>query len=135
MRAKLANKMRMHEEVAKPNPFELKFTRTKHQVLGKTSSKVVGAPIKAREKSQKTRSEKLLRELDKGGKRNALKDRRLKENDSRYAEVQKQKYAGGERSVTTDDTDTLTHFGRSIAELERLDDKPREVYVVCVSVS
>ncbi|CAB4056288.1 NOP14 [Lepeophtheirus salmonis] len=93
---------------APSNPFELRFTKEKFKVLGRKPTHPVGKPGVSRAKSIDKRNATLLQEYKRRNKQNAI--------------------SNGKQSKFNlgDDEEILTHFGQSLAEVERFEDPRSE---------
>uniref|UniRef100_A0A0K2TJ27 Nucleolar protein 14 n=1 Tax=Lepeophtheirus salmonis TaxID=72036 RepID=A0A0K2TJ27_LEPSM len=121
---------------APSNPFELRFTKEKFKVLGRKPTHPVGKPGVSRAKSIDKRNATLLQEYKRRNKQNAIVDKRIGENDGTMGEEEKmlKRFAmermksNGKQSKFNlgDDEEILTHFGQSLAEVERFEDPRSE---------
>ncbi|KAJ3397754.1 nucleolar complex protein 14 [Lobulomyces angularis] len=116
------------------NPFELKFTNKKHDVLNRKVKGARGNPGVTRKKSLDSRKTNLLRDLQEKSKDNTFIDRRFGENDptmsledkmmARF--VQEKKNRSGKGSLFNleddDDNEGLTHFGQSLSNMDEMDE-------------
>ncbi|KCV70044.1 hypothetical protein H696_03508 [Fonticula alba] len=128
--------------VAAPeNPFERKVTKTKFEVLGRRRPGETGRPTVARSRSEQTRKETLLVEYKSRNHKSGFKDRRFGETDANMTEEdrmlerfakERQRLSSRKSSnfnLNDDDDDddgadalTITHGGRSLADLDNFDD-------------
>lgn len=113
------------------NPFELKINRQKHAILGRKEKHSKGVPGVARSKAVTKRKSTLLLEFQRRNKSNKFIDKRIGEYDSnltpddkmlaRFAIERKSHHEKGSIFNLNDDEE-LTHFGQSLAEIEKFDD-------------
>ncbi|KAI9142636.1 nucleolar protein 14 [Paraphysoderma sedebokerense] len=116
------------------NPFEVKVTKQKHEVMGRKVKGAVGQPGIARQKSMEARAKTLVSELERRNKAGQFNDRRIGENNPHMSIEDKmlQRWTK-ERQKTTkgsvfnlDDSDNeyggLTHMGKSIDDIDKFDD-------------
>ncbi|XP_071947944.1 nucleolar protein 14-like [Antedon mediterranea] len=116
----------------KINPFEIRINRQKHNILGRKSKHDKGFPGISRSKANKKRKETLLKEYLNRKKSNLFVDKRLGENDpsmsvedkmmQRFA-FEKQKSHEKSAAYNLNEEEDLTHYGQSIADIEKFDDK------------
>ncbi|CAH1782802.1 unnamed protein product [Owenia fusiformis] len=116
----------------KLNPFEVKFNKQKHNVLGKKMlKKDVGLPGVSKSKANKKRQETLLQEYKKRGKANLFVDRRLGETDpnltiedkmlQRYAAEKQKSHDRSTSRYSLNSGEELTHYGQSLSQLEKFE--------------
>ncbi|KAF8359906.1 nol-14, partial [Pristionchus pacificus] len=117
----------------KVNPFDLKFTKSKHNVLGKNKNQAVGAPMKSRKRALDSREKTLALEYKSMNKSNKLMDKRLGEKDRTLTEEEKAAKRFTEERLSSmkkkdifnlnDDAEeeTLTHGGRALTAIEKFD--------------
>lgn len=117
--------------VKKVNPFELKFNRNKHKVLGKgTKNVAVGAPTLSKKKAFDNRIKSLAVELKQIGKSNKVVDRRLGEHDIRMtqedrlikrftAERLKAFKTNEFQLAEPEDDEELTHKGSALTSIQK----------------
>uniref|UniRef100_A0A8C9T7I3 NOP14 nucleolar protein homolog (yeast) n=1 Tax=Scleropages formosus TaxID=113540 RepID=A0A8C9T7I3_SCLFO len=115
----------------KNNPFEVKINRKKFDVLGQKTKHDVGLPGVSRSKAIKKRKETLLKEYKLKDKSNKFVDRRIGEYDSqmdpedkilkRFA-LERQRTQGKRSIYNLNEDEELTHFGQSLADIEKLND-------------
>uniref|UniRef100_A0A8C9WAP1 NOP14 nucleolar protein homolog (yeast) n=1 Tax=Scleropages formosus TaxID=113540 RepID=A0A8C9WAP1_SCLFO len=113
------------------NPFEVKINRKKFDVLGQKTKHDVGLPGVSRSKAIKKRKETLLKEYKLKDKSNKFVDRRIGEYDSqmdpedkilkRFA-LERQRTQGKRSIYNLNEDEELTHFGQSLADIEKLND-------------
>lgn len=136
--------------VKKSNPFEIRFTKDKHAVIGRKTKNEAGKPGIARAKAiQKVeilpiilvgnqvyiisfqRKDTLLQEYKRKNKSNMFIDRRIGEKDANLSAEDKmiarftaERLKTQKRNIFSldDDDDTLTHFGKSLSEIDRFED-------------
>ncbi|GMR42516.1 hypothetical protein PMAYCL1PPCAC_12711, partial [Pristionchus mayeri] len=117
----------------KVNPFDLKFTKSKHNVLGKNKSHAVGAPMQSRKRALDSREKTLALEYKSLNKSNKLMDKRVGEKDRTLTEEEKAAKRFTEERMSSlkkkdifnlnDDVEeeTLTHGGRALTAIEKFD--------------
>ncbi|NWU13757.1 NOP14 protein, partial [Cephalopterus ornatus] len=113
------------------NPFEVKVNRQKFDILGRKTKNDVGLPGVSRSKAIKKRTHTLLKEYKEREKSNVFKDKRFGEYNTnitpeekmirRFALERQQNY--GKKSIyNLNEDEELTHYGQSLAEIEKLND-------------
>ncbi|NXB69484.1 NOP14 protein, partial [Donacobius atricapilla] len=113
------------------NPFEVKVNRQKFDILGRKTKNDVGLPGVSRSKAIKKRNQTLLKEYKERDKTNVFKDKRFGEYNTkitpeekmirRFALERQQNY--GKKSIyNLNEDEELTHYGQSLAEIEKLND-------------
>ncbi|XP_009070648.1 PREDICTED: nucleolar protein 14 [Acanthisitta chloris] len=115
----------------KSNPFEVKVNRQKFNILGRKTKNDVGLPGVSRSKAIKKRTQTLLKEYKEREKSNVFKDKRFAEYDTkitpeekmirRFALERQQNY-GKNNIYNLNEDEELTHYGQSLAEIEKLND-------------
>ena len=136
------NRLKMSKK--KENPFEKRFEmREKHQILNRKSSSknqkngIVGNPGESRAKAIEKRKKTLLQEYKLKDKKNVFLDKRIGENDpqmnyeekmaARFAkEMTSKKVKKNVFNLNDDDDETLTHFGKNLADIENMTVDPRD---------
>ncbi|NXX85778.1 NOP14 protein, partial [Urocolius indicus] len=113
------------------NPFEVKVNRQKFNVLGRKTKNDVGLPGVSRSKAVKKRTQTLLKEYKEREKTNVFKDKRFGEYNTkispeekmmrRFALERQQNY-GKKNIYNLNEDEELTHYGQSLAEIEKLND-------------
>ncbi|NXC29146.1 NOP14 protein, partial [Campylorhamphus procurvoides] len=113
------------------NPFEVKVNRQKFDVLGRKTKNDVGLPGVSRSKAIKKRTHTLLKEYKEREKTNVFKDKRFGEYNTkitpeekmirRFALERQQNY-GKKNIYNLNEDEELTHYGQSLAEIEKLND-------------
>ncbi|KFO78931.1 Nucleolar protein 14, partial [Cuculus canorus] len=113
------------------NPFEVKVNRQKFNILGRKTKNDVGLPGVSRSKAIRKRTQTLLKEYKERGKTNVFKDKRFGEYDTkispeekmirRFALERQQNY-GKKNIYNLNEDEELTHYGQSLAEIEKLND-------------
>ena len=116
----------------KLNPFEVRFVKEKHTVVNRKTKTDVGKPGIARAKAIQKRKDTLLQEYKRKDKTNIFVDRRIGEKDAvlsaedkmiaRFAAERINQGKKNSSIFNLGEEETLTHFGKSIAEIERFDD-------------
>lgn len=116
----------------KPNPFELRYTKQKHDVLGRKVKGVVGKPGVSRSRATQIRNDVLLEEWKKGSRTTKFIDKRIGERNSDMSAedkllerfvLEKQRSFAREskasRKAASDLNDSqiqLTHYGQSLSD-------------------
>ncbi|NWV96408.1 NOP14 protein, partial [Machaerirhynchus nigripectus] len=113
------------------NPFEVKVNRQKFDILGRKTKNDVGLPGVSRSKAIKKRNQTLLKEYKEREKTNVFKDKRFGEYNTkitpeekmirRFALERQQNY-GKKNMYNLNEDEELTHYGQSLAEIEKLND-------------
>ncbi|NXH48012.1 NOP14 protein, partial [Dicaeum eximium] len=113
------------------NPFEVKVNRQKFDILGRKTKNDVGLPGVSRSKAIKKRNQTLLKEYKEREKTNVFKDKRFGEYNTkitpeekmirRFALERQQNY-GKKNIYSLNEDEELTHYGQSLAEIEKLND-------------
>ncbi|NWX26855.1 NOP14 protein, partial [Notiomystis cincta] len=113
------------------NPFEVKVNRQKFDILGRKTKNDVGLPGVSRSKAIKKRNQTLLKEYKEREKTNVFRDKRLGEYNPkitpeekmirRFALERQQNY-GKKNIYNLNEDEELTHYGQSLAEIEKLND-------------
>ncbi|XP_053333733.1 nucleolar protein 14 [Clarias gariepinus] len=115
----------------KTNPFEVKINKKKFDVLGRKSKHDVGLPGVSRSKAHNKRKQTLLKEFRMKHKANSFIDRRFGEYDSKMAPedkilqrfaMERQRVQGKKDMFNLNDEEQLTHYGQSLAEMEKFTD-------------
>ncbi|XP_063780458.1 nucleolar protein 14 [Pseudophryne corroboree] len=113
------------------NPFEVKVNKQKFTVLGRKVKHNVGLPGVSRSKSLKKRKDTLLKEYQQRGKTSVFHDKRFGEYDTKLTPEEKmmkrfalerQRNVGKKAVYNLNEEEELTHYGQSLAALERLND-------------
>ncbi|NXP48556.1 NOP14 protein, partial [Heliornis fulica] len=112
------------------NPFEVKVNRQKFDILGRKTKNDVGLPGVSRSKAIKKRTQTLLKEYKERDKANVFKDKRFGEYNTKISPEEKmirrftlerqQNY--GKNIYNLNEDEELTHYGQSLAEIEKLND-------------
>ncbi|CAI2308120.1 unnamed protein product [Caenorhabditis sp. 36 PRJEB53466] len=120
----------------KINPFELKFNKSKHDILGRKKGAQVGAPTSSRKRAHEQREKTLGVEYDRKNKISKIVDKRLGEKDGkteeekgamRFTEERVKNYKRASKFNLTDDIgdieeeDILTHKGKALSDIEKYD--------------
>ncbi|XP_051474657.1 nucleolar protein 14 isoform X2 [Apus apus] len=113
------------------NPFEVKVNRQKFNILGRKTKNDVGLPGVSRSKAIRKRTQTLLKEYKEREKANVFKDKRFGEYNTkispeekmirRFALERQQSY-GKKNIYNLNEDEELTHYGQSLAEIEKLND-------------
>ncbi|KAL6728106.1 hypothetical protein Aduo_009912 [Ancylostoma duodenale] len=124
------------KSVPKVNPFELKFNRLKHDVLGKKKGAVgVGHPGLSRKRAYEQREKTIGVEHDRIGKVNKIIDKRIGEKNQsitseekaslRFTAERVKHLKKGSKFNLTDDNDDyqdmLTHGGKALTTIQKYD--------------
>ncbi|NXW48279.1 NOP14 protein, partial [Nyctiprogne leucopyga] len=113
------------------NPFEVKVNRQKFNILGRKTKNDVGLPGVSRSKAIKKRTQTLLKEYKEREKTNVFKDKRFGEYNSKISPEEKmirrftlerQQNYGKKNIYNLNEDEELTHYGQSLAEIEKLND-------------
>ncbi|XP_008946378.1 PREDICTED: nucleolar protein 14 [Merops nubicus] len=117
--------------VVKSNPFEVKVNRQKFNILGRKTKNDVGLPGVSRSKAIKKRTQTLLKEYKEREKTNVFKDKRFGEYNTKISPEEKmirrftlerQQNYGKKNIYNLNEDEELTHYGQSLAEIEKLND-------------
>lgn len=117
--------------VVKSNPFEVKVNRQKFVILGRKTKNDVGLPGVSRSKAIKKRNQTLLKEYKEREKTNVFKDKRIGEYSTKISPEEKmirrftlerQQNYGKKNIYNLNEDEELTHYGQSLAEIEKLND-------------
>ncbi|KAJ3293561.1 nucleolar complex protein 14 [Borealophlyctis nickersoniae] len=112
------------------NPFELKFSRPKHDVLNRKVKGVQGRPGLTKKKGEDARKKTLLVEMQRKNKEASFVDKRFGENDPTMSVEDKmlerfmrERSKRSDRGATFNlEEEELTHFGRSLAGEDAFND-------------
>ncbi|KAF1771394.1 hypothetical protein GCK72_003220 [Caenorhabditis remanei] len=120
----------------KINPFELKFNKSKHDILGRKKGAQVGAPTASRKRAHEQREKTLGVEYDRKNKISKIVDKRLGERDDkteeekgamRFTEERVKNYKRSAKFNLADEMgdgdeeEVLTHKGKSLSDIEKYD--------------
>eukprot|EP00062_Callorhinchus_milii_P019462 gi/632974040/ref/XP_007903452.1/ PREDICTED: nucleolar protein 14 [Callorhinchus milii] len=117
----------------KTNPFELKINKQKFQILGRKTKHDRGLPGVSRSKSIKKRTETLLKEYREKDKANTFIDKRFGEYDTKLTpeekmmkrfSLERQRLHTKKNVYNLNEDEELTHYGQSLADIEKLNDMP-----------
>ncbi|XP_025968534.1 nucleolar protein 14 isoform X2 [Dromaius novaehollandiae] len=123
--------MKSPMDVVRSNPFEVKVNKQKFNILGRKTKNDVGLPGVSRSKAIKKRTQTLLKEYKEREKSNVFKDKRFGEYDSKISPEEKmmkrftlerQQNFGKKNIYNLNEDEELTHYGQSLAEIEKLND-------------
>ncbi|KAK6102119.1 Nop14-like family protein [Brugia pahangi] len=114
------------------NPFELKYNRAKHKILGtKAISAPCGAPGLSKKKAFENRTKTLAVEWKERGKRNKIIDQRIGEGNSmmnaeeciskRFTTERLKIFKATNSELVNNGEEALTHRGRELTEVEKYD--------------
>lgn len=119
------------------NPFLMKFTKQKHDILGRKTKGVLGNPSATRKRGELNRERTLAVELKSKSRTSVLVDRRFGENDltmttedKMLMRLMKEKTVGHERSSANfnlQDETELTHMGQSLSNIDAFDEAGLEL--------
>ncbi|NWJ09414.1 NOP14 protein, partial [Crypturellus undulatus] len=113
------------------NPFEVKVNKQKFNILGRKTKNDVGLPGVSRSKAIKKRTQTLLKEYKEKEKSNVFKDKRFGEYNTKLSPEEKmikrftlerQQNFGKNNIYNLNEDEELTHYGQSLAEIEKLND-------------
>ncbi|XP_069600842.1 nucleolar protein 14 [Ranitomeya imitator] len=113
------------------NPFEVKINKQKFSVLGRKTKHDVGLPGVSKSKALQKRKDTLLKEYQRRGKTNMFSDKRFGEYDTKLTPEEKmvkrfalerKKHATKKTVYNLNEEEELTHFGQSLAALEKMND-------------
>ncbi|NWI13789.1 NOP14 protein, partial [Crypturellus soui] len=113
------------------NPFEVKVNKQKFNILGRKTKNDVGLPGVSRSKAIKKRTQTLLKEYKEKEKTNVFKDKRFGEYNTKLSPEEKmikrftlerQQNFGKNNIYNLNEDEELTHYGQSLAEIEKLND-------------
>ncbi|PIO73250.1 hypothetical protein TELCIR_04786 [Teladorsagia circumcincta] len=135
-RQKPATNKKKSKGAPKVNPFELKFNRSKYDMLGKKKGAAgVGHPGLSRKRAYEQREKSLGVEYDRIGKVNKIVDKRIGEKNKnitseekaslRFAAERAKHLKKGSKFNLTDDNEEneelLTHGGRALTDIQKYD--------------
>jgi len=131
------NKKGMSEKIAskskgtdKLNPFNVRFVKSKQNILGRKFKTDVGKPGQARAKAIKKRKDTLLQEFNLKNKSNLFLDKRIGERDSNLSAEEKMiarftaervKGAGKNSIFNLGDDINLTHGGEELSKIDKFE--------------
>ncbi|KAG0235791.1 nucleolar complex protein 14 [Actinomortierella wolfii] len=113
------------------NPFEIKVTKQKYDVLGRKTKGVQGKPTLSKQIGEENRRKTLLQELQKKKKAGGVVDRRFGEDNPNLTPEEKmlerftrekQSRAKGGAMFNLEEESDLTHYGQSLAGLDDFDE-------------
>ncbi|KAJ3275006.1 nucleolar complex protein 14 [Terramyces sp. JEL0728] len=114
------------------NPFEQRFAKEKHQVVGRNMKGLNGRPGQVRARNQQIRQNTLSLEMKNKNRENVLVDRRFGEKDSgmsaedkmleRFMKEKTKKMKAGASFNLEEDEEILTHMGQSLDNITSFDD-------------
>ncbi|KAM6428917.1 nucleolar protein 14 [Rhynochetos jubatus] len=117
--------------MVRSNPFEVKINRQKFNILGRKTKNDVGLPGVSRSKAIRKRTQTLLKEYKEREKTNVFKDKRFGEYNTKISPEEKmirrftlerQQNYGKKNIYNLNEDEELTHYGQSLAEIEKLND-------------
>ncbi|KAF9954201.1 nucleolar complex protein 14 [Mortierella alpina] len=113
------------------NPFEMKVTRQKYDILGRKTKGIEGKPTLSKQVGEENRRKTLLQELQKKNKAGGVIDKRFGEDDpnmtpedkmlERFTKEKQSRAKGGAMFNLEEESD-LTHYGQSLAGLDDFDE-------------
>eukprot|EP00842_Homolaphlyctis_polyrhiza_P004176 jgi/Hompol1/475/HPOL_004516-RA len=124
----------MAEATRTSNPFEMKFAKPKHDVMGRRIKGVTGRPGQTKKRSEEIRKQTLLVEMKNKHRETSMLDRRIGEHDpnmsledkmlERYMREKssQKRSAGGSIFNLEEDDQELTHMGKSLSSFDAFDD-------------
>ncbi|EJD01350.1 Nop14-like protein [Fomitiporia mediterranea MF3/22] len=114
----------------KLNPFDVKVTKLKHDVVGRKLKGVTGRPQESKQTGIEQRKKTLLKEYEKRNHAGGIIDRRFGENDptmtpeermlERFTKERQRASRGVDFNL--EDEDDLTHYGQSLSRLDDFED-------------
>ncbi|KAJ3321471.1 nucleolar complex protein 14 [Boothiomyces sp. JEL0866] len=114
------------------NPFEQRFAKEKHQVVGRNMKGITGRPGQVRARNQQIRQNTLALEIKNKNRENVLVDRRFGERDpgmstedkmlERFMKEKTKKMKAGTSFNLEDDEEVLTHMGQSLDNITSFDE-------------
>ncbi|KAF9083917.1 nucleolar complex protein 14 [Mortierella sp. AD031] len=113
------------------NPFEMKVTRQKYDILGRKTKGVDGKPTLSKQVGEDNRRKTLLQELQKKNKAGGVIDKRFGEDNPNMTPEEKmlerftrekQSRAKGGAMFNLEEESDLTHYGQSLAGLDDFDE-------------
>uniref|UniRef100_A0A915Q771 VWFA domain-containing protein n=1 Tax=Setaria digitata TaxID=48799 RepID=A0A915Q771_9BILA len=129
-------KMKRAAKAADPpvklNPFELKYNRAKHRILGtRNSLEACGAPGLSKKKAFENRAKTLAVEWKERRKRNKIVDQRIGEGNAmlddeerisrRFTAERLKSFKINDSELKSAEDEKLTHRGRELTEVEKYD--------------
>ncbi|KAF5363593.1 hypothetical protein D9756_000300 [Leucocoprinus leucothites] len=120
---------RLEEIHRRLNPFDVKVTKTKHDVGGRKIKGIIGKPAHSKQAGIERRKKTLLKEWEERNRSGGIVDRRFGENDPTMSlEERMLERFTRERQRTSkgvafnlEDEDELTHYGQSLSKLDDFD--------------
>ncbi|KAG2186157.1 hypothetical protein INT43_002595 [Umbelopsis isabellina] len=119
------------------NPFEMKVTNTKFEILGRKVKGAVGKPALTKQVGEDNRKKTLLNEMKNKGKVGGIVDKRFGESDSnltpeekmleRFTKEQQKQTRSTSLFNLDDDEENLTHYGQSLANIDDFDEADLEL--------
>lgn len=113
------------------NPFEMKVTKQKYDILGRKTKGVDGKPTLSKQVGEENRRKTLLQELQKKNKAGGVIDKRFGEDNPNMTPEEKmlerftrekQSRAKGGAIFNLEEESDLTHYGQSLAGLDDFDE-------------
>ncbi|KAJ3568764.1 hypothetical protein NP233_g5503 [Leucocoprinus birnbaumii] len=120
---------RLEEIHRRLNPFDVKITKTKHDVGGRKVKGMTGKPAQSKQAGIEQRKKTLLKEWEERNRSGGIVDRRFGENDptmsleERMLErfTRERQRASKGVAFNLEDEDELTHYGQSLSKLDDFD--------------
>ncbi|KXN89479.1 putative nucleolar complex protein 14 [Leucoagaricus sp. SymC.cos] len=120
---------RLEEVHHRLNPFDVKVTKTKHDVGGRKIKGVTGRPAQSKQVGMEQRKKTLLKEWEERNRVGRIVDRRFGENnptmslEERMLErfTRERQRASKGVAFNLEDEDELTHYGQSLSKLDDFD--------------
>jgi len=119
------------------NPFEMKVTNAKFEVLGRKVKGAVGKPALTKQVGEDNRKKTLLKELKNKGKTGGIVDKRFGEDNPNLTPEEKmqERFTKEKQKQTRstslfnleDDEENLTHYGQSLANIDDFDEADLEL--------
>ncbi|KAI9289340.1 nucleolar protein 14 [Umbelopsis sp. AD052] len=119
------------------NPFEMKVTNTKFEVLGRKVKGAVGKPALTKQVGEDNRKKTLLKEMKNKGKAGGIMDKRFGEENPNLTPEEKmlERFTKEKQKQTRstslfnldDDEENLTHYGQSLANMDDFDEADLEL--------
>ncbi|KAJ2963022.1 hypothetical protein NQZ79_g2018 [Umbelopsis isabellina] len=119
------------------NPFEMKVTNTKFDILGRKVKGAVGKPALTKQVGEDNRKKTLLNEMKNKGKVGGIVDKRFGESNSnltpeekmleRFTKEQQKQTRSTSLFNLDDDEENLTHYGQSLANIDDFDEADLEL--------
>ncbi|KAJ1340508.1 hypothetical protein BSLG_004894 [Batrachochytrium salamandrivorans] len=122
----------MATTIKEGNPFEMKFAKQKHDIIGRKVKGSIGRPGQTKKKSEDIRQKTLLVEMKNRNRESALIDRRIGEHDpnmsiedkmlERFMREKTQRSGKSTMFNIDSEEQELTHMGQSLSNFSSFDD-------------